>query len=147
MSCGQNKYHVIFHKRFYMEVFPLFRTFDERQVNLSSEEGFEHLIRIPAASRDADLRVRPPKASHEPWQEVLTDGLGSSQSEFACMLSKCLGHRGEGFVGELFHPLCKRQECPSAGCERDMATAAIEKRYTEFIFKRLDLLRNCGLRK
>ena len=57
MSCGDNKYHVIFHERFYMEVFPLFRTFDERQLNLSREEGFEHLICIPAASRNSDLRV------------------------------------------------------------------------------------------
>ncbi len=43
MSGGDNQYHVILHERFDMEVFPLFRTFDERQLNLSREEGFEHL--------------------------------------------------------------------------------------------------------
>ena len=126
MSCGDDQYQVVLHERFNMEVFPLFRTFDERQLNLSREEGFEHLICIPAASRDSDLRICPPKSSYERWQEVLTDGLGGSQSEFACMLSKCLRHRGKGFVGELLHPLCKGQQSLSAGCQRDMSTAAIE---------------------
>jgi hypothetical protein len=48
-----------------MEVFPLFRTFDKRQLNLSPEQGFEHLICGPAASRDSDLRILPPKSGYE----------------------------------------------------------------------------------
>src|SRR5258708_15356851 len=98
MSCGDNQYHVILHERFYMEVFPLFRTFDERQLNLSREEGFEPLICIPAASRDSDLRVCPPKSNYEPSQVALTNGLGGYQSEFPCMSSNYLRHRGKGFV-------------------------------------------------
>ncbi len=126
MSRRDNQYHVILHERFNMEVFPLFWTFDQRQLNFSPEEGFEHLICIPAASRDSDLRVCPPKSSDKRWQEVLTDGLGGSQSEFACMLSNCLGHRGKGFVGKLLHFLRKGQQRLSSGCQSDMSTAAIE---------------------
>src|SRR5580704_14538055 len=103
MSCRDNQYHVILHERFNTEVFPLFRTFDERQLNLSRQESFEHCICIPAASRNPDLRVCPAKSSHKCWKEVLTDGLGSSQSEFAGMLSKRLRHRGKGFIRERLH--------------------------------------------
>src|SRR5260370_9409296 len=63
------------------------------------------------------------------------------------MLSKCLGHRGKGFVGEGPHSLCKGQPRLSAGCQRDMSTPAIEQGYAELIFKRLDLLGDCGLRE
>src|ERR1700716_2197250 len=126
MSRGDNQYHVIFHERFYMEVFPLFRTFDERQLNLSREEGFKHLICIPAASRDSDLRIRSPKSSHERWQEVLTDGLGGSQSGVACMLSKCLRHCRKGLVRELLHSPCKGQQRLSTDSECDMSAPAIE---------------------
>src|SRR6202012_920686 len=100
MRCRNHKYHVILHERFNTEVFPLFRAFNERQLNLSREERFEHLICISTASPDYDLRVCPLKSSHKRWQEILADGLGSSQSEFARMLSQCLRPRRKGFVGE-----------------------------------------------
>jgi hypothetical protein len=83
--------------------------------------------------------------AHERWQEVLTDGLGGSQSEFACMLSKCLRHRGKGFVGRLLHSPGKRQQSLSPGCQRDISAPAIEQGYAVLIFKRFDLLGDCGL--
>src|SRR6202012_4846850 len=101
---------------------PLSRPFDKGQLNLSREETSEHLICISAASRDSDLRVCSAKSSDERWQEVLTDGLRGSQGEFACMLAKCLRHRGKGFVGELLHFLGKGQQGLSPGGQRDMST-------------------------
>jgi hypothetical protein len=147
MSCWDNEYHVILHEGFNTEIFPLFRTFDERQLNLSRQESFEHRICIPAASRNPDLRVCPAKSRHQRWQEVLTDGLGSSQSEFAGMLSKRLRDRGKGFVRELLHFLRIGQQRLSAGSQRDVPSSAIKQGQAKLIFKSFDLLSDCGLRE
>src|ERR1700742_1038252 len=109
-----------------MEVFSPFRTFDERHLNLSREQSFKHLICIPAASRDSDLRVCPPKSSHERWQEIYSDRLRGSQSELARMLPKRRCHRGKCFVREVLHPLCTGEQRLSAGRQSDPSPAAIE---------------------
>ena len=147
MRCRDNKNHVILHERFYAEVFPPFRPFNERQLNLAREQGFEYLIGIPAARRNFHLWIGPSKSRHEGGQQVLANGLRGSQGEFARMFSKCLRHCGKGFVGECLHLLCERQQRFAARRERDMPSSAIEQRHAELIFKRLDLLRDCGLRE
>src|SRR5258708_19871666 len=103
MSCGDNEHHVILHERLYMEVFSPFRTFDERQLNLSREQSFKHLICIPAASRDSDLRVCPPKSSHELWTEIYSDRLRGSQSELVRFLPKPRHPPSETFTRQSLH--------------------------------------------
>src|SRR5215470_1252576 len=145
--CWNHEDHMVFHKRFYMHVSALFRTFNKRKMNLSGKQCFQHLVCIAAASCDSNLRIRASKCGNEIRQKVLSNRLGGSQRKLSSLLPEDSCNRRSSFIRDHLHFLSIWQQSLPPSAQRDMASSTIEQRNTEFVFQRFDLLCHSRLRQ
>src|ERR1700739_2097440 len=75
MACGNYQNHMVFHKRFDMDVFSISRTFNQSQLDSMRVEGIEHLIAVPAGRGDGDTRILTKEPCYKIGQKILSDCL------------------------------------------------------------------------
>jgi len=135
----------IIHKGFGVHAAFLGRTFDEAGGDFSVEEELNDLGGVAAAERELDLGMFGEKCAEELGQNVLRNGGGDTEGEFArngslggAELAFRLGGDGGELVGMV-------QENFALGSERDFAAGAVEEADAEFVFEGLDLKSDRGL--
>jgi len=147
MAGWHHKHHVIFHERLDVQVFALLWALDQCEMNLPGQESFQHLVRVPAPCSDVHSRLRSQEARNQIGKKVLSDGLRSTESKLACLLSAGLCYGGDCLFTEAFHAVRKRQKCLPALREGDTSTTTVKEGNPELFLKRFDLLRHRRLRE
>ncbi len=94
----------------HVDVRTLFGTFKQRELDLSCDQGREHLAAVAATGSDAYLRTPLQKSGDEAWKEVLGDGLQGADTQLAHFVTIGLCNGREGLVTQHLDSLCKRQQ-------------------------------------
>src|SRR5690242_11742456 len=111
------------------------------------EYRLQHCIRISAASGDLDSRMYLEEACDQIRQQILSDGLRRAECNCTGFLTRGHHNRRISIVRHLLYLVRIRKKRLSCGCQRNLPTAPVEKRHAEFLFERLHLLRDGGLRQ